>query len=75
MACPLGLLLRSGLMYSDPSAGFQFLVVSFIGLALFLLVLFAVIRGAVTGAMKSYALWREETGRDPKPPTTPANGS
>lgn len=62
-------------MYSDPTAGFQFLVFGFIGLALFSLVLFAIIRGSVTGALKAYALWREETGRDPKPPTTPTTGS
>lgn len=66
MACPLALLLRSGLMYSSAS-GATFLVFSILIALITLLVLYFLIRSAVTEGMKNYQLWRERTGRDIPP--------
>ncbi|MCJ1708711.1 hypothetical protein [Microbacterium sp. VKM Ac-2923] len=59
-------------MYSSAS-GATVLVFSILILLITLLVLYFLIRSAVTEGMKNYQLWRERSGRDvpPADPSTP----
>ncbi|TLF33227.1 hypothetical protein [Microbacterium sp. 5K110] len=55
-------------MYSSAAASTGLVVTALI-VAISLLALYFIVRGAVSDGMKNYARWREETGRD-VPPTT-----